>query len=516
MDGTSPGSAIKTDGEEKPSSFIRLVGAIIGFAVIMAFSMVYADKSSIMANWDKERCKLPIILTAFMYKPSDYIGSASDFSQDNFDFCIKAFANTALKIATEPALQATSGQIDAQGTISQLHNSIRLMIGNLQRDISKQVSIMYNRYKLGRGQAIRVFQHLKSAIGRLQGIMGGIVYIALSAFVSIMNTIELIVWIVIIIIIILTILFILLFFKLFPFTPLIIAVVVSLVAAGLGTMIGGAASVFCFAPDTKVIMKDGKTMPIKDLSIGNVLMDGGIVEGMFTFDASETPLYNYKGILVSGTHIIYCPKKKRYMEVVDHPDAVLTQTKVDRVYCPIVSSRHVPVQNAAGGLSLFCDWEEVSSPAATNLWMKKVSNSLGINPTKYADDAAGFNGNTVRVWNEEGQLVSIKEIQIGSYILDSQNKVKVLGIVRREGPAIPGISDGVWIANKGRGQWKQFFHPAAESSHQENMELYHLITDSGTFTIMYEGIAYVVRDATEVGIDQIRSLTPTVLSELNK
>ena len=500
--------------DDKPSSFIRLVGAIIGFAVIMAFSMVYADKHSIMANWTKERCKLPIILTAFMYKPSDYTGSASEFSQDNFDFCVKAFANVALKTATEPALQATNGQIDAQGTISQLHNSIRLMMGNLQGDIAKQVGVMYNRYKLGRGQAIRVFQYLKSAIGRLQGIIGGIVYIAISSFVSVMNTIELIVWITIGIVITLTILFIILFFKLFPFTPLIITVVVSLVTAGLGTMIGGAASVFCFASDTKVIMKDGKTVPIKDLSIGSILMDGGIVEGMFVFDGTKTPLYKYKGTLVSGTHIVYCPKKKKYMEVADHPDAVLTQTTVDRVYCPIVSSRHVPVQNSAGGLSLFCDWEEVSTPAAEAAWMEEVCACLGTRPERFADEVAGFDGQTVKVWNEEKKLVPIKEVQIGSYIIDGTNMVKVLGIVQRRGNIVSGISDGVWIANKGYGDWKQFFHPA--NLQRNNTEIYHLITDSGTFTVMYEGIAYIVRDATEVGIDKIRSLTPTVLSELNK
>ncbi len=128
----------ESPNEEKPSSFIRLIGAIISFAVIMAFSMVYADKQSIMANWTKERCKLPIILTSFMYKPSDYVGSSSEFAQDNFDFCVKSFANAALKTATEPALQAAGSQIDAQGTVAQLQNSIRLMIANVQKDVQNK------------------------------------------------------------------------------------------------------------------------------------------------------------------------------------------------------------------------------------------------------------------------------------------------------------------------------------------------------------------------------------------
>jgi len=202
------------------------------------------------------------------------------------------------------------------------------------------------------------------------------------------------------------------------------------------------------------------------------------------------------------------------MEVASHPNAILTDIKVDRVYCPIVSSRHIPVQNSAGGLSLFCDWEEVSTPAAEAAWMEEVCACLGTRPERFADEAAGFEGKTVRIWNEEKKLIPIDQVTIGSYIIDGQNMVKVLGLVKRRGNVVSGISDGVWIKHRGHIGWKQFFHPANLA--RNNTELYHLITDSGTFTVMYEGIAYVVRDATEVGVDRIRSLTPIVLSELNK
>ncbi len=502
---------------QSQSSFMRLIGVTLAFGIIMAFTMVYADKTSIINNWTKERCKIPIILTSFLYKPSDYGGSSADFAQDNFDFCMKEFASRALKIAAEPALAVAGSQIDAQGTIGQLQNSIRLMVGNVYRDFAKQVGHFYNRYKMGRGQAIRVFQYLKSAMGRLQGSIGAMVYIALSAFVSVINTIELIVWIVIAIIIILTILFILLFFYLFPFTPMILVVIVSLVTAGLGTMIGGAASVFCFPENTPVIMKNGSTKTISKLVAGDELLDNGIVEGMFVFDGSTTPLYKYKDILVSGTHLVYCPRIKKYMEVASHPDAVLTEEKVDRLYCPIVSSRHISVLNGNGGLSLFCDWEEVSTPVAVEAWAKMVKEKLGINEdTVMAEVFAGFNAKTVRVWNHEKKLVPIDQIKIGSYVIDeSMELVEVLGIVKRREKWTPGISDGVWVLDR-RNKWKQFFHPANVRPEEENIDIYHLITRSGTFTVMYEGVAYVVRDATEVGIERIRSLTPTVLSELNK
>lgn len=508
MDGSPP------DGNSEPSSFIRLIAAVIAFMVIVALSMVYADKKSVMANWKTERCKLPIMLTSFLYKPSDYSGSTSDFAQENFNFCMKSFASSAIKKAAEPALKATSGQIDAQGTVGQLQKSIRQMIANVTGNFSDQLKGIYNRYKIGRGQAIRIFQYLRSATSRLEGVIGAFMYTGLSAFVSVINTVEFIVWVVIGIIIALTIIFILLFFYLFPFTPLILAVITSLVAAGLGTLIGGASSVFCFADNTMVILKDGSLKSIKELKIGDILLDDGVVEGMFVFDGSDTPLYDYKGVLVSGTHLVYCPRTKKYMEVERNSLAKLTTVKVDKVYCPIVSSRHIPVQNGTGGLSLFCDWEEVSTPASEAAWMKKVAEVLHSDVTTYASEYAGFNADTVKVMNEDRKLISIKDVTIGSYVHNGLDLVKVLGSVKRKGKYVPGISDGVWVGEHGLKSWKQFFHPAPESD--EVIDLYHLITDSGTFTIFYDGAAYIVRDATEVGINKIRSLTPIVLDELNK
>jgi hypothetical protein len=45
---------------------------------------------------------------------------------------------------------------------------------------------------------------------------------------------------------------------------------------------------------------------------------------------------------------------------------------------------------------------------------------------------------------------------------------------------------------------------------------YVYLIDGGFETVMYEGKKINVRDATEVGIENLRSLTPTVLDELNK
>jgi hypothetical protein len=488
------------------SSFLRLTIAIIGFTLATVFAMTLADRNSVMAKWPEVRCNLPTMLSAFLYKPSDYNGSAADFAADNFNFCLSGLAGKALSTATQPAVGLIKGQAAATGVVGQLQNSVRNMLGNLHRDFSKNLDGFYMKYRLFQGVSSRLAQYLRASMGKLEGIIGASTYLAISTFVSLMNTVEFIVWVAIIIILILVVIFIILFFFLAPFTPLLLTIIGIITAAGFGTAIGGAASVFCFSPNTPVILADGSLRPISQLSVGTELLDGAKVEGMFIFDGSETPLYDLNGIMVSGTHLVYNAHTKTYMEVASHPDAHLTDNKSKYVYCPITTTRHVPVQNSYGQLTIFCDWEEVSSDEAEAEWATAVASIIGNNPA-YNAGPAGF-GADAYVYNSLNHAVKITEVNIGDTIYDNGRQVKVLGKVHRF------VSDskisGTW-------SWDRFAHKWVQNSgpYNANMDLYHLITDSGTFMVKINNRKYIVRDATEVGVQNLRSCTPTVLKSLN-
>lgn len=489
------------------SSFVRLTIAIIGFTLATVFAMTLADRNTVMAKWPEVRCNLPTMLSAFLYKPADYNGSAADFAADNFNFCLSGLAGKALSTATQPAVGIIKGQAEATGTVGQLQNSVRNMLGNLHRDFSKNLDGFYMKYRLFQGASSRLAQYLRASMGKLEGIVGASTYLAISTFVSLMNTVEFIIWVAIIIVLILVVIFILLFFFLAPFTPLILTIISIITAAGFGTAIGGAASVFCFSEDTPVILADGSTCPVVDLINGTELLDGGIVEGMFIFDGSKTPLYDLHGTLVSGTHLVYNSATKTYMEVASHPDAKLTDHISKYVYCPITTTRHVPVQNIYSWLTIFCDWEEVSSDEAEAAWAEAIASIIGNNPAVDAGPA-GFSADTI-VYNAVNHEVKIADVNIGDIIYDDGKCVKVLGKVHR------------WLKKQtpsGTWSWDHYEEKWVQNSglHKANMDLYHLITDSGTFIVKNNDRKYIVRDATEVGIDNLRSCTPAVLKSLNQ
>jgi hypothetical protein len=502
---------------QQESSFTRLTFTIIGFTALLAISMTAANRQTIMANWRERRCELPIVLSAALYKPADYNGSALQFSGDNFNFCMSNFAQMSLRTATKPAADVMQKQVNSVETVGQLQNSVRNMMGNLYKDFASIIDQFYNRYRAGQGQALRIFQYLKSATSRMDGIMGAAQYITATVLTGILNLFDLVFWIVFAISMILIVLYMI------PFTKFLVLPFMFIITptSWAGILFGyqrfwAPYLIFCFAENTSIVLQDGSLTAVQNLVAGQTLWDGNVVEGMFVFDGSKTPLYNLDGTLVSGTHLVYHEASGTYMEVASHPDAILTEITSEKVYCPITSKRHVFTKGESGRVVRFCDWEEVSTDAASEAWARKVHEVLKIQGSiDIQDMPAGFDGNSVEVYTNSAIWKKISEISIGDRIFDgtlNNNKwTQVLGIVKRQG-LCKGISAGTWYMSD-NDNWKQLYETSDEKN---NKDIYHLITNSGTFTVMYDGKKIRVRDATEVGIENLRSLTPTVLQELNK
>ncbi len=513
--------------EQEPqskSSFMRLAGVTVLFTVFFAFSMVYSDRPSIMSNWAKERCRLPIMASAFLYKPSDYQGSAFQFSKDNYNFCMKNYARTAMNVAAQPALNVIKSQTDATGTVQSLQNSVRNMLGNVQSSFTDVMGQFYNRYSAGRGQASRIFQYLRSGMYRIQGVIGAIVYTAISLYAAMMNTIELIIYVIMIIMLIIAVLLMFIFtsIPIWPFIGLITATMVLISLMGFGYLLGGSGGTACFADGTKVIDANGNVINIEDLTEGTKLLGGGIVEGMFVFDGNNTPLYNLYGIYVSESHLVYNDMTKTYMEVINHKDARLTDKRAKFIYCPIISSRNLTIKGDNDKHVVFSDWEEVSSERATDVWNNCVKSLLHIAESyEVSDEPAGFSSDSYVIM-KNGDIREVKNIKIGDLILDRTGNgvTRVIGLVKRKAVVIPtdGPTRGTWIFNLETG-WSQFSGVKCINSTVDNeieIDIYHLVTDSGTFTVYYNGKTMQVRDATEVGMRDIRSCAPYVLEELNR
>jgi hypothetical protein len=107
----------------------------------------------------------------------------------------------------------------------------------------------------------------------------------------------------------------------------------------------------CFAPETVIQLKNGTTRQMKNLELGDVLINGSIVEATMNIRNHNDPYYKIGDIHVTGSH--YVKDGNVYKQVRNFSKAEPTD-KVAKVVCCLVTSDHkIPV-----GDFVFWDWED--------------------------------------------------------------------------------------------------------------------------------------------------------------
>lgn len=107
----------------------------------------------------------------------------------------------------------------------------------------------------------------------------------------------------------------------------------------------------CFAPETAIQLKNGATRQMKNLELGDVLVNGSIVEATMNIRNHNDPYYKIGDIHVTGSH--YVKDGNVYKQVRNFSKAEPTD-KVAKVVCCLVTNDHkIPV-----GDFVFWDWED--------------------------------------------------------------------------------------------------------------------------------------------------------------
>lgn len=116
----------------------------------------------------------------------------------------------------------------------------------------------------------------------------------------------------------------------------------------------------CFAAETKIMLKSGVVKSIVEIELGDVLLNGNIVEGTMQLSNTYNEFYyelpdgvNGDPIYVTGTHYVYDKNIKSFQIVEKLKEAKLTEKKDDVFYCLITSNNMIPIGNY-----IFWDWED--------------------------------------------------------------------------------------------------------------------------------------------------------------
>ena len=484
----------------------------LGMFMWIGYTVATVERKTIMENWDIQRCNPFIMFAAYYLRPQSDPRDDVTFAIDNFSFCMKTLAQKALEVAMAPVYAVFGSQLSVSDVVSSSLNGIRELLANLYKAFLSFMEPFLKRFEAVTYQVGIVTQHLRAAFQRVNASLLSFVYVGLTTVQGLQNFIDTVINVILIICGIMLAIIILLFFILFPFIPLIVSVLTIITA----TLVGSAAAAAnemkdgfaCFPPDTPIMMASGTTKPISEIKLGDQLAQNTIVEGLFVFDGSHSPLYNLDGIRVSGTHLVK-DEQGSWRSVSSDPRAKPLHQFSDRLYCLNTSSRQIPILNNKGIIQQFRDWEEIDEEDEIGQagWDWLVAGILHLQETKSAGTFSLMSPDQQVFRNKE--LVRIDQVCIGDFIASEQGVTRVLGIVKGH---IEGASTGLWTASCIKKEGDRWIRCSTVKEGMDRLEGYHLITESGVFQVYKGGL---FRDFTEVGPNRIHETYPYVASRLS-
>lgn len=487
--------------------FIGLIIMISVLTIILAGILFGTNIIEIKNNWAKMRCSAYVMFTAPFYQPSDDKRSSTDFAIDNFMFCISSLSNEALASAFTPIYESLQGFFSTITIFKSLLNSFRSYFSQLMEQFESMIGDRFRKF-------ITVFdlfrfgmKKMESALSRNSAIILASLLQGISGITFIQNLVQFILKVVIIIIAILAALVIFLFFVMFPVIPVIITTIGIITAAGFGAAVGSYTGAFCLHPSTKIILQDGTYKTIDKIVLGDNLepsiktyLFSNRVYGILETEGAKTDLYEIDGIKMSGSHRVF--DKGRWVLAQDIKRGKKISEKADRLF--ILNTRHHSISAFESFPLIVGDWEEISTERGQDEWYKFVAVKLKakIDWSKKATSIPLMSG-SVEVVCLNGKK-TISDLNIGDYVIDRNGNTRVLAIYKGYlgGPVNTSewLSDGNWIFVNGK--WKQNSNGSSGGTSQKTLG-YQIITESGSFNIIYNGSKLLVRDFTECGIQNI-------------
>jgi hypothetical protein len=473
----------------------------LSLTIGLAFILNEGSRNEIIAHWSERRCDFDVLLSSFLYKPSDDSRSSSEFAADNFNFCVTSKTATYLQTIFGVLFEVLRKQFAASDIMTQVFKVLRVQLNSIYEPFAAFMNRFYVKFMQVGFLTSRVFQHLYMAMKKAAATAIASIFVAMSLQTSFLNGIDLVIKVIMIFLYILMGLAFIFFLPILPFLVIVLITVSGIESAMPGST-GPMGSVFCFYKATPVQMSDGKCKPISQIKPDDILQDTIRVQSVI--QVPWQTLYEIDGISVSGYHQIYHNGKAIYVK--DHPRAIKSKKEEQTLWTLVTDKRIIPVMGSKGTLK-FMDWDEIPDTRLAQIAWDIIVYEM-LNNEECTDKRAPFSApcldRTIQVLVSDEGWKPLSEIKIGHSIYGINGWTKVVGKCERIveiGLNKDGnwISDGNWILNE-KGKWDHIFGNYEDIKWQG----LQLITDSGVFKIkMKNGKEYIVRDFTEVGLEKI-------------
>ena len=307
----------------KTSDLTLSILVIIMFILLYLFNILVVGMQRIKDNWPVYRCQ-PLIMPFASIFGHD--------SSENFAYCIANMQKNFMAPLLQPLQFNVSMLGDITGGLTTGLNNNRSFMGTFRDNISDTFMNIFGIVFNISIELQKTVINVKDMIGKLVGIMTTTMYVISGSMMTMQSA-----W---------------------DGPP------------------GDLVKALCFHPDTKLQLKSGEILSMKDIPLNSVLQNdtrvcatmqisnldenGAIVEKMYRVKrkSDSAGTCGVDDILVSGSHLIYDPNTKQFVHVKDLPSSELSEVDCEVLSCLITSDHTIPI-----GEWIFHDWEDSNGSA---------------------------------------------------------------------------------------------------------------------------------------------------------
>jgi hypothetical protein len=426
---------------EKLNYFDQYGGSVILFIIIsiviflaISYCFVMINAQPIVDDWPNQRCKPNIIPFAGLITHPDGV-SASDYTAENFTYCIQNILSDITGNAISPLTFVTNSLQTMANSINEALQSIRSMFDKVRifaQSISEEIMGRIMNIMIPLQEIIISFKDL---VSKIQGSMTGGLFTLLGSYYTLKSLMGAIAQFIIIILIAIAVVVAILW--ILPFTWglaatntaifIAIAIPMSIILAFMIDVLKvktslSIPSIKCFDKNTLFTLNDGTKKIISEINVGDILLNNNEVTSVIKVETQGSSMYCLDDVYVSDTHKIFYHNK--WISISEHPDSIkLAEYNEPYLYCLNTSNKIININNL-----VLSDWDEIDENDFIEIKdnpFVKINNKDDIHC--FLD--GGFEASTPIVLNND-EVKNIKDICIGDIL---QNGEKVYGIVEING-----------------------------------------------------------------------------------
>lgn len=424
------------------NSVILIILITIILLLLISYSYIMINITPIRNNWVAERCKPYVIPFAGIINAPEGM-SATDFTQENFTYCMQNVTSSLAEDAVSPLTFITSSLTMVANIIQNSINAIREMVNKVRNSIQSVTQEVMARLSNFIVPLQQIMIKIKDMLMKTQGVFTSVLYTLFGSYFTLKSLLGAIAQLVIKILIGLAVAIAILW--LIPFTWGAAAVgtgVFAIIAAFMTYILVFMKDVLhvqsglkipkikCFDKNTLIKLKDGSEKKIIDICLGDILANDGIVTVKFKVETIGSQMHVLNNVIVSDTHkVLY---NNKFIHVSQHPFArKMAFYDEPYLYCLNTSKKEIVINDV-----VFSDWDEIN-----NMNIRCLENHIKeytfFSKTNFEKDDllihkyldSGFISSTkIKLIN--GETKEINKVEINDIL---ENGEKVYGIVEIDG-----------------------------------------------------------------------------------